>query len=382
MRIQDQVKEHFKFTLVHQDKNCGARAGIIHTPHGDIPTPVFMPVGTHGAIKALQPNQLVDLNIPIILSNTYHLHLSPGSDLVKKAGGLHKFMAWDRPILTDSGGFQVFSLQGNSITEEGSKFKGPNGKDILLTPETSIGIQQNLGSDIMMAFDECIPYPANEKYVKKSIDRTHRWLDRCIEAWDNPKQALFGIIQGSTFDQYRDECLEEVVARDLPGYAIGGVSVGEGPELMEKAVAYTAPKMPTDKPRYVMGVGMPEDLMMIWENGVDMSDCIIPTKFARGGTLFTNRGKIRITHKNYRRDFFPIEPNLDDYVNTNFTRAYMKHLFDSNEILGAILATAHNIAFYKSLADRARAAILEDRFLEFKKEFLEGYSKKDGSRKK
>lgn len=380
MDIRKANKEHFSFELIHTDKHCGARAGIIHTPHGDIPTPVFMPVGTHGAIKALQPNQLKDMNIPIILSNTYHLHLTPGSDLVKKAGGLHKFMAWDRPILTDSGGFQVFSLQGNSITEEGSSFKGPKGKDILLTPETSIEIQQNLGSDIMMAFDECIPYPADKTYVKNSIDRTHRWLDRCIKSWTNPKQSLFGIVQGSTYDEYRKECIEELTKRDLPGYAIGGVSVGEGPELMEKAVKYTTPLMPKNKPRYVMGVGMPEDLFMIWEHGVDMSDCIIPTKFARGGTLFTNRGKIRITHKNYRRDFFPIEPNLTDYVNSNFSRAYIKHLFDSNEILGQILATAHNIAFYKSLADRAREAILEDRFLEFKNEFLAGYTKDDGNK--
>ena len=380
MDITKEVSKHFKYKLIHKDKNCNARAGVIITPHGEIPTPVFMPVGTHGAIKALQPNQLKEMDIPIILSNTYHLHLTPGSELIKKAGGLHKFMAWDRPILTDSGGFQVFSLQGNSITEEGSRFKGAKGQDILLTPETSIQIQQNLGSDIMMAFDECIPYPANKQYVKNSIDRTHRWLDRCIKSWDNPKQALFGIIQGSTYDEFRDECLEELVKRDLPGYAIGGVSVGEGPELMEKAVKHVAPKMPENKPRYVMGVGMPEDLIMIWENGVDMSDCIIPTKFARGGTLFTNRGKIRITHKNYRRDFFPIEPNLNDYVNQNFSRAYIKHLFDSNEILGQILATAHNIAFYKSLADRARQAILEDRFLDFKREFLNEYSRQDGKK--
>ncbi|MBD66571.1 MAG: tRNA guanosine(34) transglycosylase Tgt [Halobacteriovoraceae bacterium] len=382
MDIREEIKENFKFKLVHKDKNSNARAGVIITPHGEIPTPVFMPVGTHGAIKALQPKELTELNIPIILSNTYHLHLTPGSDLIKKAGGLHKFMSWDRPILTDSGGFQVFSLQGNSITEEGSKFKNQKGQDILLTPETSIGIQQNLGSDIMMAFDECIPYPADKKYVKNSIDRTHRWLDRCIETWDNPKQALFGIIQGSTYDEFRDECLEEVVKRDLPGYAIGGVSVGEGPDLMEKIVSYTGPKMPQNKPRYVMGVGMPEDLLMIWENGIDMSDCIIPTKFARGGTLFTNRGKIRITHKNYRRDFFPIEPNLNDYVNQNFTRSYIKHLFDSNEILGQILATAHNIAFYKSLADRAREAILADSFVDFKREFLENYSKNESKSSK
>lgn len=375
MKINDAVKEHFKFELQHVDKNCGARAGVIHTPHGDIQTPVFMPVGTHGAIKALQPKELVDLSIEIMLSNTYHLHLTPGSELIAKAGGLHKFMGWDRPILTDSGGFQVFSLQKNAINEEGAFFRDADGKDIKLTPEISIGVQQNLGSDIMMAFDECIPYPATEAYVANSIARTHRWLDRSVAAWTNPKQALFGIIQGGVYPKYRDVCLAEVVKRDLPGYAIGGVSVGEGPEHMLSIVKYTAPKMPVDKPRYVMGVGLPEDLLMIWENGVDMSDCIIPTKFARGGTLFTNRGKIRIDHKNYRRDFFPIEPNLKDYVNTNFTRAYIKHLFDSNEILGQILATAHNIAFYKSMAVRAREAIFADRFLEFKQEFLAGYSK-------
>lgn len=375
MNAIDGIKKNFSFELIHQDKFSKARAGIIKTPHGDIPTPVFMPVGTHGAIKALQPNVLIEQDVKIILSNTYHLHLTPGSELIAKAGGLHKFMGWNRPILTDSGGFQVFSLQKNSITEEGANFKGPKGENVLLTPETSLMIQQNLGSDIMMAFDECIPYPATEAYVEKSIARTHRWLDRCIEAWKNDKQALFGIIQGSVYDKYRDICLKEVTARNLPGYAIGGVSVGEGPEWMEKIVKYTAPKMPVDKPRYVMGVGLPEDLLMIWEHGIDMSDCIIPTKYARGGTMFTNRGKIRIQHKNYRRDFFPIEPNLKDYVNTNFTRAYLKHLFDSNEILGQILATAHNIAFYKSMADRAREAILNDCFMDFKKEFLSGYAK-------
>ena len=368
-------KKHFNFKLTHVDKNSMARAGEITTPHGKIPTPVFMPVGTHGAIKALQPKALEDMDTKIILSNTYHLHLTPGSELIKKAGGLHKFMAWDRPILTDSGGFQVFSLQKKSIKEEGAEFKGKDGKNILLSPETSLTIQQNLGADIMMAFDECIPFPATRKYVEKSIERTHRWLDRCINSWTEPKQALFGIIQGSTFDDLRKQCVDEVCSRPLSGFAIGGVSVGEGPELMEKAVSFTAPLMPKDKPRYVMGVGNPEDLLMIWEYGIDMSDCIIPTKFARGGTFFTNRGKIRIKHKNYRRDFFPIEPNCSCYTCQNFSRAYIKHLFDSNEILGAILATTHNIAFYKSLAERAREAILENRFLEFKKSFLSDYSK-------
>ncbi|MCK5883347.1 MAG: tRNA guanosine(34) transglycosylase Tgt [Bacteriovoracaceae bacterium] len=376
MSITNDVKENFKFKLIHVDKNCGARAGEIITPHGVIKTPVFMPVGTHGAMKALQPSVLKDMDIEILLSNTYHLHLTPGSELIKKAGGLHKYMAWDRPILTDSGGFQVFSLhKKRSITEEGAEFPDKDGKKIMLTPEKSIEIQQNLGSDIMMAFDECIPHPAEMDYVTKSCERTHRWLDRCINAWTNPKQALFGIIQGSVYDESRLKCIEEVCSRDLPGYAIGGVSVGEGPELMEKIVSFTAPKMPKDKPRYVMGVGTPEDLFMIWENGVDMSDCIIPTKYGRGGTLYTNRGKLRIKHKNYRRDFFPIEPNCNCYVCQNFTRSYVKHLFDSNEILGQILATNHNIAFYKNLAEKAREAILEDRFLEFKKEFLTGYRK-------
>ncbi len=334
-----------------------------------------MPVGTHGAIKALQAKELYDFDARILLSNTYHLHLSPGSELIKKAGGLHKFMNWERAILTDSGGFQVFSLQKKSIKEEGAEFKDGQGKSILLSPETSITIQQNLGSDIMMAFDECIPYPASKSYVEKSIARTHRWLNRCINSWNNPQQSLFGIIQGSTYDKFRKICVEEVCAHDLPGYAIGGVSVGEGPELMEKAVSFTAPLMPKNRPRYVMGVGNPEDLLMIWEYGIDMSDCIIPTKFARGGTLFTSRGKIRIKHRNYRRDFYPIDPSCDCYVCQNYSRAYLKHLFDSNEILGAILATHHNIAFYKRLADKARDAILENRFKEFKQEFLKNYLK-------
>ena len=373
--IREENKKHFSYKCVHQDKNSKARAGIITTPHGEIETPIFMPVGTHGAIKALTPDQTESTGSQIILSNTYHLHLTPGSDLIKKAGGIHQFMKWNKPILTDSGGFQVFSLQKKGITEEGAIFKDQKGKDVLLTPETSIQIQQNLGSDIMMAFDECIPYPATENYTKKSMDRTHRWLDRCIESWTNPEQSLFGIIQGSTYKDLRQECAKEVIKRDLPGIAIGGVSVGEGPELMEKVVKMTAPLLPDNKPRYVMGVGNPEDLLMIWEHGIDMSDCIIPTKFARGGTLFTSRGKIRIKHRNYRRDFYPVDKACSCYTCTNFTRSYLKHLFDSNEILGQILATIHNIQFYIDLAKSARKAILEDRYLEFKAEFLANYSK-------
>ncbi|MEI8346147.1 MAG: tRNA guanosine(34) transglycosylase Tgt [Pseudomonadota bacterium] len=371
--ISQECGNYFQFQLHHQDKHCQARAGEIVTPHGTIPTPIFMPVGTHGAIKALPPQMLLAQDIKIILCNTYHLSVTPGADLIRKAEGLHKFMGWPRPILTDSGGFQVFSLQKKSITEEGAKFPTPEGKNITLTPETSISIQQDLGSDIMMAFDECIPFPATKKYTETSIARTTRWLERCVKTWSNPQQALFGIIQGSTFLDLRQRCVEEICAFSLPGYAIGGVSVGEGQKLMEDIVAHTAPLLPRERPRYVMGVGNPEDLLMIWENGIDMSDCIIPTKFARGGTLFTNRGRLRIRHRNYRRDFYPIEPNCHCYTCKNFTRAYVKHLFDSNEILGQILATEHNIAFYNSLASRARQAILENRFMDFKKEFLANY---------
>lgn len=373
MIIQKKIQKNFSFVVDHKDKNSNARAGTISTPRGKILTPIFMPVGTHGAIKALQTKVLEDMKIQIILANTYHLNLSPGPGLIKKAGGLHKFMGWNGPILTDSGGFQVFSLQRKSIDEQGAQFTTPSGKKITLTPETSISIQNDLGSDIIMAFDECIPYPTTIKYTEKSIARTHRWLKRCIDTWASDKQALFGIIQGSIYQKMRSRCVEEVCSYDLPGYAIGGVSVGEGPQLMEEIVSYTAPLMPENKPKYVMGVGNPEDLLMIWEHGVDMSDCIIPTKFARGGTFFTNRGKIRITHRNYKRDFFPIEPNCNCYTCQNFTRAYIKHLFDANEILGAILATTHNIAFYNNLAKQAREAILKDRFTEFKKEFLAQY---------
>ena len=373
MNIQQAVKKHFQFKILHQDPKTRARTGLITTPHGDITTPVFMPVGTHGAVKACDPHKLLEMNIDIILSNTYHLHLSPGSQLIAKAGGLHKFMQWPRAILTDSGGFQVFSLPHKTITEEGAIFQRPSGEKVQLSPENSLSIQQQLGSDIMMAFDECLPYPSRKKDVERSIARTHRWLDRCLKAWKHPHQALFGIIQGGEYEDLRRHCVQTVCERDLPGYAIGGVSVGEGPELMEEVVSTVAPQIPLEKPRYVMGVGNPEDLLMIWEYGIDMSDCTIPTKFARGGTLFTYRGKIRIRHKNYRRDFYPVEPNCSCYTCRHFSRAYLKHLFDANEILGQILATIHNIAFYQSLALKAQKAIANDEFSLFKQRFLNEY---------
>lgn len=363
----------FSFEITHQDKQTSARVGKIHTQRGIIETPVFMPVGTHGAIKALQPHFMLEMKIPIILANTYHLHLSPGESLIEKAGKLHKFMSWPKAILTDSGGFQVFSLNKKHMNEDGVIFKDHKGKSIELSPEKSIEIQTQLGSDIMMAFDECIAYPCSHKYAKDSTDRTARWLKRCLKAWENKSQALFGIIQGSTYQDLRKQSVEQICSHHLSGYAIGGVSVGEGAELMEEIVCTTAPLMPKDRPRYTMGVGLPEDLLMIWEQGIDMSDCIIPTKYARSGTLFSFRGKIRIKHRNYRRDFYPIEPNCHCYTCKNFTRAYIKHLFDSNEILGQILATNHNIAFYNQLATQARQAIRDNRFKEFKKNFLSNY---------
>ena len=373
MKIQKEIHKHFQFKVVHHDQYSSARAGVITTPHGDIPTPVFMPVGTHGAIKACDPKELIEMNYPIVLANTYHLHLSPGAPLIAKAKGLHHFMQWNRSILTDSGGFQIFSLQGKTLNEEGVKFPSPKGDSVSLTPESSITIQQQLGSDIMMALDECVAYPASKKTVEKSIARTHRWLERCLKTWSNPKQALFGIIQGGVYQDLRRRCVDEVCAKELPGYAIGGVSVGEGTKIMEEIVSTTAPLMPRNRPKYTMGVGTPEDLLMLWENGIDMSDCIIPTRYARGGTLFTNRGKIRIRHKNYRRDFYPIEPNCSCSTCCRFSRAYLKHLFDANEILGQILATIHNLAFYQNLAKKAREAILQNKFTAFKRAFLTEY---------
>lgn len=332
-----------------------------------------MPVGTHGAVKALTPRQLSEIGAGIVLANTYHLHLSPGEELIGKAGGLHKFMGREGPLLTDSGGFQIFSLKEKAITEEGASFTGTKGEKILLTPELSIRIQETLGADIIMPLDECVPYPCEEKYVHQSVERTGRWLERSIKSWHHRHQALFGIVQGGEYLGTRDQSLAETARFDLPGYALGGVSVGEGAEVMEKVVAHSVPQMPEEKPRYVMGVGRPEDLLMIWEYGCDMSDCIIPTKFARGGTLFTNRGKIRIRHKNYRRDFYPVEPNCSCYTCQHFTRSYLKHLFDAHEILGQILGTIHNLAFYESLAKRAREAIVRGRYREFREEFLSRY---------
>jgi queuine tRNA-ribosyltransferase len=330
-----------------------------------------MPVGTHAAVRAMTPEQVAATGARIVLANTYHLWLKPGADLVRRAGGLHSFMAWDGPILTDSGGFQVFSLPDTEITPEGVRFRSEaDGSRVLLTPELSIEIQHALGADILMAFDECTPYPADRALAERGVANTLAWLDRCIEAHRGSDQALFGIVQGSVYPALRRRCAKALARLDLPGYAIGGVSVGEGLEELEKIVRVTAPLLPADKPRYLMGVGLPEDLLASIEHGMDMFDCVIPTRYARSATLFTPRGRIRMNHRRYRRDFFPIDASCDCYACTRFSRAYVHHLYNANEILGTILGAIHNVRFYQRLMARARQAILEGRYLDFKREFL------------
>ncbi|OHB28579.1 MAG: tRNA guanosine(34) transglycosylase Tgt [Desulfuromonadaceae bacterium GWC2_58_13] len=361
----------FQFTLLNTDSETSARRGRLDTPHGTIETPIFMPVGTHAAMKAMTPAQVEETGAQIILSNTYHLHLRPGEGLVEKAGGLHAFMNWKRPILTDSGGFQVFSLPKKKITEDGVFFKHEvSGNEIFLGPAEAMAIQNALGADIIMAFDECIPYPATHDYAAKSIRKTLRWAEACLKAHQRPDQALFGIVQGSVFDDLRRDCAREMTAMGFPGYAIGGVSVGEGLDLLKKVVDYTAPFLPENKPRYLMGVGLPEDILESVERGMDMFDCVIPTRYARSATLFTSRGKLRLTHRRYRRDFYPVDASCDCYCCRNFTRAYLHHLFNANEILSAILSAIHNVHFYLNMMAGIRSAIEQNQFRAFKEEFL------------
>ncbi|BDV42491.1 queuine tRNA-ribosyltransferase [Geotalea uraniireducens] len=365
-----------KFTLKKRERNTSARRGTLVTPHGVIETPIFMPVGTHAAMKAMTPTQVRETGAQIILSNTYHLHLRPGEDLVAKAGGLHAFMAWDGPILTDSGGFQVFSLPNKRITDDGAYFRHEiTGEEIFLDPARAMAIQEALGADIIMAFDECIPYPCDRKYAAISTRKTLRWAELCKKAHTRKDQALFGIVQGSVFEDLRALCAKELVQMDFPGYAIGGVSVGEGLELLKRVVEYTAPFLPDDKPRYLMGVGLPEDILESVERGIDMFDCVIPTRYARSATLFTNRGRIRLTNRKYRRDFYPVDPNCSCYTCRNFTRAYLHHLFNANEVLSAILSSIHNVHFYLNMMAEIRRAIEEERFSEYKRTFLDSYLK-------
>lgn len=364
------------YELIKTCKQSGARLGVLHTPHGDIETPIFMPVGTQATVKSMTPEELKEIGSQIILSNTYHLYLRPGHELVKKAGGLHEFMHWDKPILTDSGGFQVFSLGPlRKISEEGVEFKSHlDGSKHFLTPEKAMEIQNALGSDIMMAFDECAPYPASREYVKNSLERTTRWLERCKEAHKNPeKQALFGIIQGGMYKDLREQSAKEITAIDLPGYAIGGLSVGEPKPIMYDILEHTTPFMPVDKPRYLMGVGSPDDLIEGVIRGVDMFDCVLPTRIARNGTAMTSQGKVVVRNATYAEDFTPLDPECDCYTCRNYTKAYIRHLIKTNEMLGARLITTHNLHFLLKLMENIRQAIREDRLLDFREEFFTKY---------
>ena len=370
----------FQFELLKESKECKARLGKIKTNHGEIETPIFMPVGTRATVKTMTPEELKDLKAQIILSNTYHLFLKPGTDIIEKAGGLHKFMNWDRPILTDSGGFQVFSLRNNrKITEEGVEFRSHiDGSKKFLSPEKSMEIQNILGSDIMMAFDECAPYPASHDYVEHSMHRTTRWAKRCKDYHINTEnQALFGIIQGGMYKDLREVSAKDLIELDFPGYAVGGLSVGEPKDLMVEILDYTTDLMPKDKPRYLMGVGTPDYLFEAVEHGIDMADCVLPTRIARNGTCMTSRGKVVVKNAKYKEDFTPLDPECDCYVCKNYTRAYMRHLFNVDEILGLRLASIHNLHFLINLMENIREAIKNDRFLEFKDDFYKKYGYND-----
>ena len=364
------------YELLHVDKNSGARRGVVHTPHGDIQTPIFMPVGTLATVKAMSPEELKnDVKAQIILSNTYHLYLRPGHDIVKEAGGLHKFMNWDRPILTDCGGFQVFSLSSlRKISEEGVLFNSHlDGSKHLFTPEKVMEIEEALGADIIMAFDECCPYPADYEYVKKSMERTTRWAVRCKEAHKTENQGLFGIIQGGFYKDLREQSSKDLISLDFPGYAIGGISVGEPKEEFLDILRYTTPLMPENKPRYLMGVGSPDYLIEASLAGIDMCDCVLPTRLARHGTALTSKGKLVIRNQNFARDWNKLDDECDCYTCKNYTRAYLRHLIKTNEILGMRLLSLHNLRFLTKLMERVRIEIEHDNLLAFREEFYKKY---------
>ena len=369
-----------KYTLLKKDKNTQARYGTLQTNYGTFETPMFMPVGTLANVKTLTPEELKQEHSAVVLSNTYHLWLRPGEDIVDKAGGLHKFMNYDGPILTDSGGFQVFSLAKNKskdIVEEGVHFKSHiDGEPLFLTPELSIQIQNKLDSDIAMSFDECIPYPATYEYAKASTERTLRWAKRGKEAHKNENQSLFGIVQGGEYTDLREYSAKETVKMDFDGYSIGGTSVGEGKDVMYKMVEDGIRFLPKDKPRYLMGVGDPIDIIEGVIRGVDMFDCVLPTRIARHGNAFTRNGKINIKNAKYKEDFTPLEENCDCYACKNFTKAYIRHLIVCNEMLGGRLLSIHNIRFLIRLTEELREAIKEDRILEYKENFITQYQNK------
>jgi len=360
-----------RYESLHVCRQSGARLGIVHTPHGSFETPAFMPVGTQATVKGMSPGELRDMGAGILLSNTYHLWMRPGREIVREAGGLHRFMNWDRAILTDSGGFQVFSLSDRRhITEDGVAFRSHlDGSRHLLPPEKSIGLQNDLGSDIVMAFDECTPWPAEKEYARHSLERTTRWLERCVAAHAHPEsQALFGIVQGGTYADLRAQSAREITSFDLPGYALGGLSVGEPAELMKDMLEQTVPLLPAARPRYLMGVGSPDYLVEGAIRGIDMFDCVLPPRIGRNGTVFTSRGRLIVRDAACARDFGPLDPDCGCPVCRDHTRAYIRHLIKANEIYGLRLTSWHNLYFLMDLMRQIREAIRSDRLLDFRDE--------------
>ncbi len=364
-------------------KQSGARLGRLHTPHGVIDTPAFMPVGTQATVKTMSPEELKEMDAHIILSNTYHLFLRPGHETIRRAGGLHKFMNWDRPILTDSGGFQVFSLSENrKISEEGVQFKSHlNGDKLFLSPEKAMEIQNALGSDIMMAFDECPPYPAEYEYVKASLERTTRWAERCLKSHSRPRdQALFAIVQGGMNEDLRRMSAKQLTSMDFPGYAIGGLSVGEPKHMMYEVLDYTTPLLPVNKPRYLMGVGSPDALIEGAIRGIDMFDCVLPTRIARNGTVMTSTGRLVVRNAKFAEDFGPLDPECSCYTCRHYSRAYIRHLIKADETFGIRLTTYHNLHFLLQMMREVRQAIREDRLLDYRDAFFTKYGLHDNDK--
>lgn len=364
-----------RYELVKVDSRTGARAGIIHTPHGSFETPIFMPVGTQGTVKGVSPEEVRELGGNIILGNTYHLFLRPGSKLIRDMGGLHKFMNWDGGILTDSGGFQVFSLgELRKITEEGVTFRSHiDGSKKFLSPEISMQVQMDLGSDIVMAFDECIPYPADYEYAKASTERTTRWAKRCKDTMTSAHQGLFGIVQGGMYKDLRSKSVDDLLAMDFEGYAVGGLSVGEPKELMYDILEHTVSQLPANKARYLMGVGTPDCLIEAVMHGIDMFDCVFPTRVARNGTAMAWQGRLVMKNAEFTYDDRPIEEWCDCYACRHYSRAYIRHLVRAEEIFGLRLLSIHNLHFLQRFTKEMRKAIIEDRFTEFRNEFLGQY---------
>ncbi len=365
--------QYFSYEVTKTCKQSGARLGVFHTPHGDIETPCFMPVGTQATVKAMTPRDLKEVGAGIILSNTYHLYLRPGHELVREAGGLHAFIGWDRPILTDSGGFQVFSLGDNTrIMEDGVEFRSHiNGSRHFFTPESVMEVEQALGADIAMCFDECAPYPSDHNYTRAAMERTHRWAERCKAAHTREDQALFGIVQGGMYKDLRIESAKAISDMDFIGHGIGGLSVGEPKEIMYDMLENMMPYMPKEKPRYLMGVGSPDCLIEGAIRGVDMFDCVLQTRIARNGLALTRFGKRMLRNNEFAHDFAPIEDGCECYACKNFTRAYIRHLIKAKEILAAHLITMHNLHFTLQLMEEVRQAIREDRLLDLRQEWKE-----------